>query len=159
MSPSSVRIVEWYRVDPWPRMRRVLLVGPAVLTVGGLVIAVSFLTRQPQHVRVGAAILGFACVLSGACFTMVGMQRILRDEVCLAVRTDGLAVRASGSETLVPWDDLAEARWDTTLAALVLERQGQVALVLAHVFAEVGGPELARRLKQAKRRADLNMLR
>src|SRR5580692_5606218 len=90
------RIVEWYRADPWPRMRRALIIGPAVLTLGGVVVAASFLTYQPLNVRIGAAVLGLALVLSGALFSVMGMQRILRDEVSLALRTDGVALRVGG---------------------------------------------------------------
>ena len=156
---DPVRIVEWYRANPWPRMRRVLIIGPAVLTGGGLVVAISFLTRQPSDVRVAAAIVGFACVLTGAAFTMVGMQRILRDDVFLAVRTDGLVLRAAGRETHVPWEDLAQVRSDAAIGAVVLERSDTTQLTLTADFSGVELAELVRRLQQAKRRADMNMLR
>jgi hypothetical protein len=157
--PSSPRIVEWYRADPWPRMRRALLVGPAVLTLGGVVVAASFLTHQPLNVRIGAAVLGLALVLSGALFSVVGMQRILRDEVSLALRTDGVALRVAGGETLVLWDSLAQVRWDEARRELVMERLELGPLVVAQVFAGIAGPELALRLLQTKRKVAMNLLR
>jgi hypothetical protein len=153
------RIVEWYRADSWPRMRRILLVGPALLTLGGLVIAVSFLTHQPRAVRVDAAALGFVLVAGGAIFTMVGMQRILREDLYLALRSDGIVVHSSAGETLVPWDELREARWDEVRAELVLLCAGAEPIVLARPFAGIGGRDLAARVAAVRRKAAMKLLR
>jgi hypothetical protein len=139
-------------------MRSVLVAGPAVLTSGGLVIAVSFLASQSQRVRFDAAIAGFVLVAGGAIFTMIGMQRILRDETYVALRTDGIALRVAGQETLVGWDELAEARWDAARGEIVLERTDGSLLAVAHRFARATGPELCARIAQTKRRAAMNML-
>ncbi len=95
--PEPPRILEWYRADPWPRMRRVLLVGPMVLTLGGLAVAVSFLTRQPADVRALSVGVGFALVIGGAAFTLASMHAILRSEVSLVLRTDGVFVQSARS--------------------------------------------------------------
>jgi hypothetical protein len=153
------RIVEWYRADPWPRMRRILLVGPTLLTLGGLVIAVSFLTHLPHAVRMHAAALGFGLVAGGAVFTMVGMQRILREDLYLALRSDGLVVHSSASETLVPWDELREARWDETRAELVLLPAAGEPIVLPWPFAGIGGRDLAARVGAVRRKAAMKLLR
>jgi hypothetical protein len=139
-------------------MRRVLIPGPTVLTSGGLVIAVSFLASQSQQVRFDAAVAGFVLVASGAIFTMIGMQRILRDDTYLALRTDGVVIRIEGRETLVPWDELSEARWDSARVELVLERSDGTALSIAQRFARATGPELCARIAQTKRRVAMNML-
>jgi hypothetical protein len=159
MANKSPRIVEWYRADPWPRMRRVLLTGPAMLTAGGLVVFLSLVTRQPVHVRIAAAVAGFGLVAGGAMLTMFGMQRILRDEVCVALRTDGLAVQSSGSETLVPWDELEGARWDPAQDELVLMRMDASPIVLGHRFARIEGTALAQRIEATKRKVAMGLLR
>jgi hypothetical protein len=151
-------ILDWYRADPWPRMRRILVIGPALLSLGGLVVAVSFATRQPQSTRSIAAVVGLALVAAGAGLTLAGMFWILRDDTYLAIRTDGVAVRLPPRETLIPWSDLARARWDKALAALVLERGDGEVLVVPRGFAGIAGPDLAAKVEQARRRASLGML-
>jgi hypothetical protein len=153
------RILEWYRVDPWPRMRRVIAIGPSVLTLGGLVMAVSFLTRQPASVRIDAAVIGLVLVAGAAIYTAVGMGRILRDDAYLAIRTDGVALRTDGPETLVAWDDLEAARWDPERQELVLVTVHGRSVATVERFARVTGRELADRVTRARQRAAMNLLR
>ena len=155
--PPPPRMLDWYRADSWPRMRRVLVVGPAVLSLGGLVVAVSFATRQPAFVRDFADIAGLLLVAAGALVTMAGMHRILRDDSYLSIRTDGIMVHAAARETFVPWDDLVGARWDESRPALLLERRAGEGVVVAHRFAHIAGPALAERIEQARRRAAMGM--
>jgi hypothetical protein len=156
---TAPRIVEWFRIDPWPRIRVVLLTGPAVLTLGGLVIAVSFLTRASLHTRIEAAVVGFVLVAGGALATMIGMQRVLRDEVSLALRTDGLVLQSGKSETFVAWDDVEDARWDEAHGLLVLSRAGGPEVTVARRFAGIDGKALADRIRMTKRKAAMNLLR
>jgi len=155
--PSDPHIIEWYRADSWPRMRRVLLTGPVILTLGGLVIAVSFLTHQPLETRMLATIVGFVLVAAGAATTLFGMHGILRSEVSLVLRTDGVLVQSASLETLVPWDDLVSVRWDPRSSCLVLERNGGEPVVVARPDARIGGSELAARVLQQKRKVALNL--
>ncbi len=138
-------------------MRGVLIAGPAVLTSGGLVIAVSFLASQSQRVRLEAAIAGFLLVAGGAIFTMITMHRMLRDDVYLALRTDGVALRTGGTETIVPWDELTGARWDEANRTVVLERAAGGSLAIAAPFARTTGPELCARIAQTRRRVALQL--
>jgi hypothetical protein len=158
----AAAILSFYRADSWPRIRRVLLVGPTILTFGGLVVAVSFLTRQPRDVRTAAAALGFVLVAGGAIFTVLGMQRILRDEVYVILRSDGVVLQQhagrGAGETLVAWDDLERARWDAGRAALVLERKHGEPVVVARAFARIRGPDLAAQIEQSRRRAAMGFL-
>ncbi len=153
------RIVEWYRADPWPRMRPVLLVGPPLLTLGGLVVAVSFLTHQPRDVRLVAAVVGLGLVAGGALFTMVGMQWTLRDDTYLALRTDGVVIQASGREVVIGWDELESAGWDPSRRELVLSRKLGARVVLGRPFARISGPALAARVTAVQRRITMNLIR
>lgn len=159
MSTQPPRIVDWYRADPWPRMRRVLVTGPAVLALGGLVTAASFLARLPRDLRLDAMMAGLALVAGGALFTMVGMSRILRDDAYLALRTDGVALRIAGVDTLVRWDDLASVRWDGPRGELVLEQVGGILIAVVPRFAEVTGAELAERVVRTQQKAAMGLLR
>jgi hypothetical protein len=154
----SPRIIEYYRADAWPAMRRVLVAGPVVLTLGALVIAFSFLTRPPHAVRLEAGAFGFVLIAAGALATAVGMQRILRDELFLALRSDGVVIQSPAGETLVGWDDLRAARWEADRAALVLERRAGDPIVLSRPFSRIAGRALAERILAVKRKAAMNLL-
>ncbi len=163
MSGGGLRIVEWYRADQGSRIRRVLVVGPGVLTLGGLVVAVSFIAHAGHDLRAAAGAAGLALVAGGAVFTMTAMYRILRSDAYVSIRTDGLALHAGSAsvadETVVAWDSIAIARWDEAREAIIVERVDGEPLTIARRFARISGPELARRLEQARRRAAMGMLR
>jgi hypothetical protein len=155
----AVRILAWYRVDPWPRMRRVLVAGPAALSLGGLVVGVSFATREPRDVRSMAVLLGLGLVAGGAGFTLAAMFHLLRDDAYLAIRTDGVVVHASqrSAETLVAWADLSRVRWDERRLELVLERANGDAVVMNRMFARISGSALAEKIEQARRRMSMGL--
>jgi hypothetical protein len=161
--PADVpRLLSFYRADPWGRIRRVLLLGPTALTLGGLVIALSFLTHQPARFRVDAAAAGFLLIAGGALYTLVAMQHILRDELMLLLRTDGVIIQSAaepGGETLIAWDDLTAARWDPARSEIVLECARAKPVVLARPFAGVTGRELAQTIAATKRRVAMNLVR
>jgi len=161
VAPPEPRILEWFRADPWPGMRRVLLAGPAVLTLGGLVIAVSFLSTVSREVRIDTSALGFALIGGGALATMYGMGRILRDDSYVALRTDGVLVRVAGRDTLVAWGTLTVARWDAARSEVVLEQDDLDAPTISvrGGFARATGAEVADRIELTRRRAAMNMLR
>jgi Bacterial PH domain len=158
MPTSKPRIVEWYRADPWPHMRRVLLIGPTLVTLGGIVVSVSFVTRQTTEVRVASALAGFVLVAGGALFTMLGMHRILRDDLYLSLRTDGVVIQSSGREELVAWESFYRARWDTSRRELVIERDDGEPIIVPRPFAGIDGLVLARRIEATKRRVAMNLL-
>ena len=139
-------------------MRRVLVAGPALLSLGGLVVAVSFATRAPHDVRAVAAVVGLALVAGGASLTLAGMFHLLRDDAYLAIRTDGVLFHSSSAETLVVWSELARARWDEARGELVLERRAGEPLVVARRFARIAGVALAEEVERARRRASMGML-
>jgi hypothetical protein len=159
MTLEPPRIVECHRGDVGARMRRILLIGPSVLTVGGIVIAASFITHQPRALRVDATLLGLLLVAGGALTTIVGMQRLLTEDVSLALRTDGLTLQSSGHESLVTWDEIERAGWDPVRGELVIERTGAPPIAISRTFAGIDGPTLAARIVATKRRAAMNLLR
>jgi len=89
------------------------------------------------------------------------MHRILRNEVSLVLRTDGVLVQLGREETVVPWDDLQQVRWDHATSSLVLERTRGAPIVVQRPRpdgrAPTGGPQMAARVMQLKRRQALNL--
>ena len=159
METGRPRILEWYRADTWPRMRRILVAGPAILTTGGVVIGLSFLSHLKHDVRITSVLLGFVLIAGGALLATAGMHRILREETSLAIRTDGVAWRTTAGEVLVAWDSLAAARWDASKGELVLDRTDAAPLRVGERFARVTGARLAERIEQSRRRAAMGFLR
>ena len=141
-------------------MRRVLLIGPPVLTLGGLVIAVSFLdasvARRPRRGRHRRA---RPRRRRRAAFTIAGMHRILRDDTYLASAPTASCSSPARARRVSPGTSSARARWDATRAALVLERSGasREPVVVSRPFAGIAGPALAGQIEQARRRASLGL--
>jgi hypothetical protein len=153
-------MLEWYRADPAPRIRRALVMGPSALTLGGLVVAVSFVPHTPAAACLWATVLGLLLTAGGAMFTVLTMHKILREDATLAIRTDGIALQAARAEAFFAWDTLASARWDTVRGVLVLERTGACPdVVVPHRFRGIGGPAIALRVEHSRRRAALGLLR
>jgi hypothetical protein len=158
-------------------MRRVLLLGPGALSLGGVVIAFSFLAHHAARTRVDAAAAGFLLIAGGALYTLAGMQRILRDELLLVLRTDGIVIQGAAApaaatatatatpagppaaETLILWDELTAARWDASRGELILERAAGRPVVLSRPFARISGRELAESIAATKRRVAMNLVR
>jgi hypothetical protein len=158
MSDRAV-IVDWFRADNSKRMRRVLVTGATSLLSGGLVIAVSFLTRQPEHIRQLSAAFGIVMVASSAAFTSFGMRAILKEDSSISLRTDGVAFQVGSTETLVLWPDVATAQWDEARQALVIERLGAEPVIVPWRPARISGPDLAARIVRDKQRASMGLLR
>jgi hypothetical protein len=159
MPSRPAHIVEWYRVDQSRRIRRVLGVGATLVTIGGLVVGLSFLTRQRHDVGVVEAFVGLLWVAAGSLQTVVRLQRVLRDDAHILLRTDALAMQAGTSEIAVAWDDIASARWDEQRTAVIVVRSSGEELVLDRPFAGIEGPQLVRRIEDAQRKSRFNLLR
>jgi hypothetical protein len=158
MSDRAV-IVDWFRADNSRRMGRVLVTGAASMLSGGLVIAVSFLTRQPEHVRQLSAAFGIVMVASSAAYTSFGMRAILKEDSSISLRTDGVSFQVGSTETLVLWSDVGSAKWDEEHRSLVIERVGAEPLVVPWRPARISGPDLAARIERDKQRASMGLLR
>jgi len=154
-------IVSFYRIDPWVRMRRALTFGSTMVTLGALVMGVSFVTHQSEHVRMIAAMCGIGTVVLGAASAVFGMQRVLSDDRCIVVRTDGLVSQVNGAETFMEWDSIASIRLDATGGAIVVERRGEhAALRMAGgTFRGFTSATLAVELDGMRRKASFGMLR
>jgi hypothetical protein len=154
-------IVSFYRVDPWMRMRRALTFGSTVVTLGALVMGLSFLTHQNEHVRMVAASGGIATVVLGAGAAVFGMQRVLADDRCIVVRTDGLVSQVNGAETFMAWDSIAAIRLEPGGGAIVVERRGEEAelRMVGSAFRGWTSATLAVELDGMRRKASFGMLR
>lgn len=160
------RIVAWYRVDPTPRILRVLALGAAVMTLGSVVMGaafaelghspVDFTDQRALWIAFGIGGAGLATVLSGGVVCILGLRRVLAEERYLALRTDGLYLRDGTEREVIPWDDVREVGHEGE--ALVVERQDGRRWVRAERFAGVTAKELAARVRDTRGKALFGLL-
>src|SRR5258708_11166664 len=98
-----MRVLEWYRVDQSRRIRRVLVAGAVLLTLGGVVVGGAFLTRQRESTRNTAVMIGLLMTVVGAVQTVVGMWRALAVDAFVVARTDGVEVALDGASRVFAW--------------------------------------------------------
>lgn len=152
-------ILEWYRAESSGPMLRILVTGAAAMLLAAVVIAVSFLTRQPEHVRAFSVAIGLVLAASSGAFTAFSMYRLLRSDESLAIRTDGICLHARATESVLPWDEIVRAGWDAARSRVVIERAGTDPVVVSWVPAGISGPDLAVRIEQERRRAAMGLRR
>lgn len=152
-------LLEWYRPDQSRRVWRVLLVGAAIMTAGGLVMAISFLTHQKESLRNMSATIGIVLTVCGGLWTVLGMTRILADDRYIAVKVEGLVIALGGDEREVAWGDLERIRFDDEQRTLVLVPRTGDAIAVDTKFAGKTGRDLAQRLDELRRKASFGVLR
>ena len=158
-STEAPSVISFYRVDQSRRIRRVLIVGAGLITVGAIVMALSFLTRNTDAVRQVATTLGLVCTVAGGLGAVVGMSRALREDTCLVVRTDGLMTQSAGQETLFRWADIERIRLGADAETIVVVRlDGTEITVADRPFAGTETKALAGELDTMRRKAAWNLL-
>lgn len=131
------------------------------MAAGSLVVGLSFLTRQPEHVRVTAAVVGFFVVLTGPVVTLLGLRQPLAEDLYLGVRKDALvlALGRQGAEPQdLPWEDLEHCAFDEARDILVLRRRDGTTVEIPHHFAGIATGVLAKRLDELRRKATFRLL-
>jgi hypothetical protein len=178
------RVVEWYRPDATPAIRRALLPAALLMTLGALALAHTVIFREPPDVPGAASspapgtlsqrlvrppapgevvLLGGGLLLIGAggLTAILGLRRLMDRDSSLIVRTDGLHWQSADAPraTHFDWYELQGIGWDPDRRALVLaHRDGRPPFVLAERFADIDGADLARRLDDLRRKAIFGLL-
>jgi hypothetical protein len=160
VSAVKEQIVTFYRADPAPRMRKVLVPAATLVTIGGLVMVISFLTRQRDDVRILAACIGVVCIVTGSGSAVIGLRRLLADDWCIVVRTDGLMAQLGREETFVPWGDIERIWFDAGPRAIVVDRRtGGDFRVPEQRYRGTTTEKLAKELDGMRLKASFSMLR
>lgn len=154
-----MRVLEWYRANSAGRMVRILATGAAGMLLAAVVIAASFLTRQPERVRACSAATGLVLAASSGAFTYLSMYRLLRSDASLAIRTDGICLQAQGAESVLPWDEIVRTDWDAPRRRLIIERVGTDPVFVPWIPAGISGPELATKIERERRRVAMGLRR
>lgn len=154
---QCAHILEWYRANSSGPMLRILVTGAAAMLLAAVVIAASFLTRQPEQIRAWSAGAGLVLAVSSGAFTHFSMYRLLSRDASLAIRTDGICLQAQGTESVLPWDEIERAGWDAARRRLVIERAGADPVVVTWIPAGISGPDLAVRIERERMRVALGL--
>ncbi len=152
-------LIEWYRIDRTESMRRVLIAAGGAMATGSFVVGLSFLTRQPEGMRIVAAVIGFVCVVMGPLIAIVGLRGSLIEDLYLVVRVDGMVIHLEAPETMVSWHDIERIVHDPVAQAVVLRMRSGEQSRLTRPFAGITMEALARRLDECRRKADFQLLR
>lgn len=184
--PDDVReiplapIVVWFRIDESRRIAKFLSLGGCAMVLGALLVA-RLVTRSssasliasrsvarmpmmwppaaPDLEVLSVALLGFAFLVGGGLFAILGLRRVLEEERYLALRVDGLLFVDGATRRFVPWDDVAEIRYDSPHDAIVFVRESASDWALGQRFAGTTNAEIVKTALEVRRRALLGMYR
>lgn len=153
-STNSRKLVDWYRVDPTPRVAHVLAIAVPMIFIGCVCLALAWIGRQETAgLRWVFACVGALSNVGGPVYAIVGLRRVLTYDEYVAMRSDGLEVRLEAHSAFYDWESLDE---------LVLDERGGIALPDAYVvlparFSGIDARELVRRIEQQRKRALLGL--
>lgn len=108
--------------------------------------------------ELGLGLLGLASIVGGGGIAIVGLNRVLREERFLALRTDGAFFRAGRDRSLIRWEDVAAVRWDDERRELAFDRHDGASWTRAERYAGIDGAELAKRAADVRRKALFGLL-
>lgn len=112
----------------------------------------------PLWVELGLGLLGLGSIVAGGGIAIVGLNRTLRDESFLALRTDGAYFRAGRERSLIRWEDVEAVRWDEARREVVFESHDGERWCRGERFAGIDGPTLATRAGDIRRKALFGLL-
>lgn len=150
----AAQLIEWYRIDPTPRVARVLAVAVPMIFVGCVCLALAWIGRSDTtELRWVFACVGALSNVGGPVYAIVGLRRVLTYDEYVAMRTDGLELKLESHSVFYPWDSLSE---------LVLDERGGLVLpdtyvVLPARFSGIDARGLVRRMEQQRKRALLGL--
>lgn len=149
-------LVEFYRVDPFRRIVKPLVLGISCLVVGSLLVAVGLvLAKTFSSARIAAAIIGGISTIAGPAIAISGLHRALREESYLAAQKTGIVLRMGDQVRFVKWDDIEEFV-ATQTGVRIVTKTGDISL--DERFSNVSSDELAKRLAALRRKALFQLL-
>ena len=155
---SLAKLVDFVRVEPRRLFLRAFLPAVVLVAAGGHLVAGSF-THSLSRPKLGLVMLlaGIVVVAAGPAWTLFLLIRAMdRDrELYVAMRVDGLCVRLDPSqpEAVHAWDAIHEVRVDAETHAVAVELTSGEQLLLRGPFSGISNPELAARIRDARRLA------
>ena len=155
------RMVEWYRVQQAPALWRAFFPAFLLMPMGSVLVGLAVIPRyvsldvQPFVIMLGVLVTG-----SGPLWAIIQLLRMIRRDLYVAIRVDGLCVRLdpATSERVYAWESIQDARYDAAKRALSVSLSEGEPVSIAARFSGLDLEELARRIRDARRLAVWNRL-
>lgn len=155
------RLVEWHRVEQGRALVRAFIPAFVLLPLGGFLVGGALMPRLvPIALAPWVTLLGLLVTALGPCWAVAQLLRSIRSDLYVAIRVDGLCIRLDPSrgERVYPWDSIEDAQYDEALRALRVSLKEAEPVTIAASFSRLDLPELARRIRDARRLAVWNRL-
>jgi hypothetical protein len=155
---SLAKLVDFVRVQPRRLFPRAFLPAFVLVAAGGHLVAGSFVHAESRP-KLGLLMLlaGILVVACGPAWTLFVLIRAMdRDrELYVAMRVDGLCVRLDPQhpEAVHAWEAIHEVTVDAEAHAVAVELTSGEQLLLRGPFSGMTTPELAARIRDARRLA------
>jgi hypothetical protein len=155
-------LVEWYRIEQTRSLWRAFLPGFVLLPLGSALVAISQLPRfVPPELAPWALIGGVLTTASGPLWAITQLLLTIRRDLYVAIRSDGLCVRLDPRtvERVYEWDSVLDAQYDADQGVIEVSLRSAESLSIGGRFAQLGLPELSKRIRDARRLAIWNRLK
>ncbi|MDB4988694.1 MAG: hypothetical protein JWN04_3872 [Myxococcaceae bacterium] len=155
-------LVDWYRVEQTRSLWVAFLPAFVLLPLGSAIVALAQLQRfVPIALSPWITVLGVLVTASGPGWAITQLLRTIRRDLYVAIRSDGLCVRLDPleSERVYEWDSVLDAQYDASNEAICVSLRLAEPVSIKGRFAQLGLPELSRRIRDARRLAVWNRLK
>lgn len=158
---SLGRLVEWYRIEQTRSLWRAFLPAFALLPLGSAIVAFA---QLPRYVAIPlvpwVTLAGVVVTASGPLWAMSQLLQTIRCDLYVAIRSDGLCIRLDprAEERIYAWDSVVDAQYDASREVICVSLTSAEPVSIAGRFAQLGLPELSRRIRDARRLAVWNRL-
>lgn len=158
--------IEWFRPDPRRRLVPLWGKGSVVMIAGWVLTGYALLAlNRPgageDPLLLTSLTVGLLLILVTMLRVVFRTVRILGDETCVGLRTDGLLHRsAEGEITIIPWRAIDEIAGDDQhhRLTIITELPELAELVVDTAGLDLKAESLAQRLFEARRRALMGLL-
>lgn len=142
--------VDFFRVDRSGATRRLLLIAGVLVAVGVTSMGAHLVHRLPPDTRRLVTLAGGGMTLMGLILGFGAMAMLLFENVYLLIREDGVLCHENGKDTVIAWEELAQATLEDGTGYVVLERKGSDPV---RWFAGENARVLRERVEDARRKA------
>lgn len=159
---SLGRLVDWYRIEQTRSLWRAFLPAFVLLPLGSVIVAGAQLPRfVPIDLAPWVTLAGVLVTASGPFWAISQLLFTIRRDLYVAIRSDGLCIRLDprAEERVYDWDTVVDAQYDAARELICVSLTSAEPVSIAGRFAQLGLPELSRRIRDARRLAVWNRLR
>ena len=146
--------LESYRINMTSRVWPYLVPATIFISLGALGVCMAFVTHGPLQPYANViTLVGAAFMLAGLLLTLVVVRPVLSHDEYVAALERGLLWKLDGEERFLAWDDIADVKWETERAAMVVRLREGDPVIIVRVFGRAPGDQVVARLDDVRRKA------